>query len=304
MYFSPNAEQALRWARIGFIGIIFIPITAFHFSSVFSELLIGKRILILLYALSIPSLFISQSNLIYSGISKYFWGYYPVAGKLYFIFLLMFFVLFGLCLFILLKGYKKAQKNKDYLRTQQFKYMFLAFAFGTTGIVDYIIKYQITFYPFGYISALLFITLIAFAVLKHRLMDINIVIRKTLVYTVLAGLFSGAYLTVLFLLAAVFQNIFGLGSLLIMAAFLFASALALQPLKARVQETIDKYFFKTSYEYQKAIKELSHIPTTLITSDKLFSTFNHSIIELLKPERIAFYLLNKNENRYQFRSGG
>ena len=259
MYLSTDSGQALAWARIGFFGVIFIPITAFQFFTTLTKLAARKKVLIFLYILAIPFALISQTKFIYAGVTKCFCGYYPVAGALYFIFLLMFVTLFSLGIYVLFRAYQEAQTKSDHLQAQQLKYVFFGFAFGITGAVDYLIKYKMIFYPFGYISALFFVLLIAYAILKHRLMDIKIVIRKTLLYSVLASIFTGLYLSILFFAANIFQSLLGIKIFLIAAVFLFAFAILFQPLKNKVQEIIDKLFFKSRYEYQNTLKNLSNV---------------------------------------------
>ena len=101
----------------------------------------------------------------------------------------MFAILFSLGLILLYFGIGQARRQKKLLLVQQIKYVFFAFASGTTGLIDYIIKYKIEIYPWGYISALFFISLIAYAIIKHHLMDITLVWRQILIF---AGYFVTA----------------------------------------------------------------------------------------------------------------
>ena len=182
MYLSSDSYNALRWARIGFIGIIFIPVFAYHFIIVFLGLK-RKIILPVVYFLAIPSLLLSQTDYIYSGIKKHLWGYYPTAGNVYVAFLLMFAILFTRGVWLLFIYLRKSNG----IKREQIKYVCLAFGLGTFGIVDYLIKYPfINVYPFGYICALLFNSLIAFAIVRYHLMDINIALTR-------AGIFIFVY---------------------------------------------------------------------------------------------------------------
>jgi len=122
MYLSRNPATALRWARIGFLGISFIPVFAYHFIIVFLNLK-RKIVLPIIYLFAILSLFLSQTNYIYGGIKEHFWGYYPTAGKIYFVFLLMFGVLFTRGVSLLIINLKKTTG----LKREQIKYVSLAF---------------------------------------------------------------------------------------------------------------------------------------------------------------------------------
>src|SRR3989338_557215 len=69
MYMSHDEFHALSWARFGFMGIIFIPIFAYHFIAVFLNIDIKRFILLCLYGLTIPALIFSHSNFIYKAIA-------------------------------------------------------------------------------------------------------------------------------------------------------------------------------------------------------------------------------------------
>src|SRR3989338_3405052 len=72
MYLSKNLTHALMWARIGFMGITFIPVLAYHFIITLLDLR-QKRIIIFLYLTTIPSLILAWTNYVYNGIATYFW---------------------------------------------------------------------------------------------------------------------------------------------------------------------------------------------------------------------------------------
>ncbi|MCA9409366.1 MAG: hypothetical protein KC733_11805, partial [Candidatus Omnitrophica bacterium] len=168
MYLSTSAEQALVWARIGFSAILFIPILGHHFVTAFLKLN-RKRLFTTLYLIAIPSIFIGWTDLIYKDIHLFFWGYYPRAGRFYILFLFMFFTLFSLNLIELQKAIRQSKQAGDHQLTKQYRYVFFAYLCGTTGVMDYIIKFGYEIYPFGYISALLFIFIIAYSIIKHQL---------------------------------------------------------------------------------------------------------------------------------------
>ncbi|NTV29621.1 MAG: GAF domain-containing protein [Candidatus Omnitrophica bacterium] len=185
MYSCSRPDSAIFWARLGFSFIAFIPVLALHF--VLS--LIQKRLGIVLWFLysTIPfALYLGWTKYIYSGVEKYFWGYYPVAGSFYIFFLLLFIVLFTACMILSFRASIKAVRDGMLVRAQQLRYVFYAFIAGSTAIVDYVVKYRLSIYPWGYLSAFIFIALIAYAVIRYRLMDIRVAFTSV-------GLFLGVY---------------------------------------------------------------------------------------------------------------
>lgn len=178
VYLSQEETQALWWGRTGFFGIAFIPAFEYHFILTFLELR-QPRILASLYALGVVGSLFSRSALIYNGIWRGFWGFYPSAGPLYPIFPISFSAAFMGGVWLL---YKALKSEENPLRRQQIKYLLVAFAMGIPGVIDYIVKYKIHVYPFGYIDAFLFLSITGYAIARYRLMDLNLALLRTAVF--------------------------------------------------------------------------------------------------------------------------
>jgi hypothetical protein len=204
LYLSRDNTTALWWARFGFIGITFIPVCEYHFILTFLGLRQLKRLAIL-YLLAFLGLPLSRTALVYKDIWQGFWGNYPSAGILYLPFPLTFACTFVGGMWFL---YKALRQETQPARRQQIKYLLLAFACGTPGIIDYIAKYKIEIYPFGYITALFFIGIIAYAVVRHRLMDVRLALTRTSVLVGVYGVVVGAPLLVGLALRPLFFQLF------------------------------------------------------------------------------------------------
>ena len=68
-----------------------------------------------------------------------------------------------------------------------------AYFVASLSVSDYLPKYKIEVYPFAYLAAAGWLGLMAYAVFKHRLMDIQLVIRKTLVYSLITAVLTIIY---------------------------------------------------------------------------------------------------------------
>jgi signal transduction histidine kinase len=87
------------------------------------------------------------------------------------------------------------------------------------------------------------------AIVRHRLYDIDVVVNRTLVYGALTALLAAAYgLTTLLLGTAL-----GRGSALTTAGATLAVAVAFRPLRARVQDGVDRHFNRARYEAQRRV---------------------------------------------------
>lgn len=182
MYWN-TGKYALSYffAKLGFIGVILTPVCALHFIAEFLNSRL-KNYVIYFYLATIPVIIINFStHLIYSGLSLNFWGYYPIAGKIYFIALFQFVATFLVATVVLLKYF--FNKKIDLVKKEQIKYLIMAFSIALLASGDYIIKYRgINFYPFGYIVVIFFSFLMALNAIRNNLMDIRLAITKSSIF--------------------------------------------------------------------------------------------------------------------------
>ncbi len=298
MYLSTDSIQALRWARVGFSGIIFIPIFAYHFVTSYIKKPPKAWVFPLLYGLGLFSVYLGQTNYVYSGISRYFWGFYPDAGPIYFIFPVSYVLLFSYATFLLFLAYLQALKAKEYRVIQQLRYVFIAIGGAIPAVVDYIIKYKIEIYPFGYISALFFIFVMTYAIVKTRLMDIEFVIKRSFVYSVLTALIIGIYTLIIFVSQEFFGNLIGIRWVLTLLGSAMI-AIGFKPLETAFTNFTDKYFFQGKYDYHKVLKDLSRGMAELTSLERLTKLITRIVMKNVKLSGAMLFVYDYNANLFR-----
>jgi signal transduction histidine kinase len=83
----------------------------------------------------------------------------------------------------------------------------------------------------------------AYAMIKHQLMDLRLVIRRSAVYSVLIACMTLAYLIVVLLVERSFQGFFGYRSVFATTAVAFLIAIFFNPLRNQIQLLVDRMFF-------------------------------------------------------------
>ena len=96
---------------------------------------------------------------------------------------------------------------------------------------------------------------IAVSVLKYRLYDIDVVVNKTLVYLALTAILAGVYLGLIVLMQQVLP-VSGRSDLVVAASTLAVAGL-FQPMRTRVQEFIDRRFYRRKYDAAETLGEFS-----------------------------------------------
>ena len=133
-------------------------------------------------------------------------------------------------------------------------------------------------------------------------MDIEIVIRKTAIYSILTLLLTGILLSFVILGEMFFRGIIGYNSVwpAILAVFIIAGIF--QPLKNRIQTVIDRLFFKGKYDYRTTLRNLSQKLGTIIELDQLLGYVSQNITDTLKVDQASVYLLEKEKDCYVIKS--
>jgi class 3 adenylate cyclase len=121
----------------------------------------------------------------------------------------------------------------------------------------------------GAALVLLYPLAIAYATVRYRLFDATVVIKKSVVYTMLAGLITGAYALVLASANLLLAQTELTRSPWFAAGFMFAVALAFNPLREAVQRTVDRTFFRERYDYARTIQALARSMRSLLDLDEI-----------------------------------
>ncbi|HEX9779862.1 MAG TPA: ATP-binding protein [bacterium] len=91
--------------------------------------------------------------------------------------------------------------------------------------------------------------IVAYAIVRHQLLDIVVVVRKSLLYSLLVGLISCTYLIAVLVLERTFQGMLGYETLFSSLIVAFIIAFFFNPVRDRIQHFIDRALFKgTAYE--------------------------------------------------------
>ncbi len=156
-------------------------------------------------------------------------------------------------------------------RHLQFKFLFWASVVGYVGgSADWALafdRYIPVLNPFGIYTVPLYSIATTYAVLQHRLFDVNLVIRKSLIYAVLVTILTVGYFGVVYAIERTFQITFGYQSFWVSMAAFGLMAFAFQPLKIGVQRVMDWVFFGVPHE--ELVKRMERLERETRETEKL-----------------------------------
>jgi len=146
--------------------------------------------------------------------------------------------------------------------------------------------------------SVLFLALIpltfGYAIFRWRLMDVDILFRRGIAYTLATAAVVGGYFTLIALFTAALQQAFpgsgAWGSVIVVvaAAFLF------QPLRTSIQDRLDRFFYHERYDYRRTLVEFGRELSADVDLDRMLGRALDRLSRTLGVDGVAVFLVREN----------
>ena len=153
-------------------------------------------------------------------------------------------------------------------------------------------------YPIDHIGNLANALIVTYVMVKYRLLDIRVVIRRGLSYSSLTIFITAAYLLLLFILQVFINSWAGYSSMALAALFAFILAILFNPLRNVFQEWVDRIFYRETYDYRQMLLNFSNRASSILDLDELVKEMLYSITRALYVTRAS--LLVYEDERSEF----
>jgi len=281
-----------------YFAAIFIPPFYLHFCfSLLEEEKQSRRLLIGVYSVALLELILLLSGYLTDGVRlDPSLGFYEIPTKLYLLHFLVFASVPAYGLFRLIKRYRKCDLP---VRKNQLKYVIyanlIAFLGGGTSFLPII---QAPIPPYGAPLAYFYIFPITYAVAKYRLLDIDVVIKKSVIYVVLLlGLLLPCYLIVIWGQTLAFGTVnykFSLATLLlfITVGFFFPKV------RFKTEDALERALFKKRFNYRETLLRSSKDMVSIIDIKALSDNLVRTIGKSLGIEKVSLLLNSESRANY------
>lgn len=150
------------------------------------------------------------------------------------------------------------------------------------------------FNVFGAFSPLIFVGFTSYAIVRHQLMDIRVVIQRGLIYSALASLILLFYVIAINILGFFFQQQTQVTAFISAALTTLIAVFTIPIIDRYLKKITDKVFFKDKYNYQEALHELSEILNENIELKSILRSISKTLKNILKTEKVILLLLPQN----------
>lgn len=120
---------------------------------------------------------------------------------------------------------------------------------------------------------------IGYALVKHDLFTIDVIIRRTYGYILSTAAIIGLYGTIVSLLNLTFQSTELSRSPSFSLGFALLVVFTFRPLHSRVQGFVDRVFYREKYDYRKTIREISESLLRILDPEQIRETLLGSVVQ-------------------------
>ncbi len=143
--------------------------------------------------------------------------------------------------------------------------------------------------------------LIAYAIIRHQLLDISIVIRRSLSYATLIVILTVTYILPIVLYESLHASleIDSTAAKMLLAILLaVAFAIAAHSTYGWIRERVDRFYFREKHDAYQILQSLGEQITGTLDLDSMVSEALNSLVELLHPKSVALLLRNPTTGVY------
>ena len=278
---APDEITATFWEIVIHAGVVLLPAFYYHFVLIFLESTTQHRpslVVVYLLAAFFSVVNLSGSPLFTQGVKWTYWGWTPAIGPLYYLFFPYFFgfLIYGLS--HLVKAYRGV--DSSFRRNRATLILLGTLVSVAGGFIDIarfllarVVPAAELVYPMGIPANMVFALMLGTSIVRYRLFDVNVAVKKGAIYLVLWGV-----LTSVLVLAEQYADWEQMNPLWVILPLGFIMTLLVSPLGQRLEGSIERLMFSRRRGCYETLLDLSKRMSTILDFGRLMETLVHGLV--------------------------
>jgi len=295
----PESDQlALFLGRVAYLAGVYSPTLFLNFVIVFSGATGIRKMLPLGVAFGISTIFAFSvfSGYFMKGVIRNAPFFAVVPGVLYDMFVIFFLCVCCFAFYLTIKCYAVSDARKKL----QLKYIILAFVIAVTSAMMHLLApySRKEFFPHDFL-VIFYFSFMTYAIVRHQLMDIEVIIKKTLVFAgLLTSVFGMLILPTLIIQEYLFRGAGTGGRLAGLTISGIIIILTMRRIESFLIDITDKYLFQKKYDYKELLKTFTAEVLTVLELDKLVNLTINKLVDIVKLNSAAVLLFDHEKERF------
>ncbi len=135
-----------------------------------------------------------------------------------------------------------------------------------------------------------------YAIFRYRLMDVDLIFKRGMAYTIAAGSITAAYFAVVGGISELFHKNFPSAGPIGLIIAIAVTALLFDPFKNWVQDYLDKFFYRKRYDYRKTLIEFGRDLNSETDLDHMLTSIVDRLSRTLMVDRMAVFLSSPEQS--------
>ncbi len=298
---AQSPGPALVWSRFAHLCAAFIPTLYLHFIMVLTGRREESRLLDGAYICSVAFFFLAMTPPFIPRVEPVSeFALFPQAGPLYPVFLAFYVFIVTQAAVQLVRAHVEATGRKK----AQTRYVLVGSAIGFLGgSTNFLPMFGIHIFPYGNYFMFLYCAVLGYAILKYQLMDITLVLKKSITLTALAVLILAPAFGVVIVAQRLFFGEVNLPFSLVMSFLFLVIGLLFPTLKLKTEQTIEQTLFRRRYEYLQNLRDLSRSMVTILDLTTLLGKIVEAVSRTMESPRVVLALFGSQTPGVVYEAG-
>ncbi len=135
-----------------------------------------------------------------------------------------------------------------------------------------------------------------YAIFRYRLMDVDLIFKRGVVYTLAAASVVGAYFAVVVGVAELIHARVPSSGPMGLILAMVVTALLFDPVKNWIQQQLDQFFYRTRYDYRRTLVEFGRELSSETDLDKMLASVVDRLSHTLLVDRMAIFVVTADSS--------